>query len=349
MAEGFLESNELRETAKDLFSSYANKPAEISSTQWLATELEDRVVDLGGDELREAADGISSSVNSFNNNLKSIEEAHAKGISNIQWLRQRLSKEDMAKVESATQALAAGNSDIYNALQSGELKFTDDVKVDLEETLKNSGYDDFVISHVMTELSAQADVAGAAGFAYDGNEIADEHIENPEKFHDEFLDSQTGSANDVTMKRIAAASMFIIGRAGKIPGVDKKTPIAFYSNVACLGVESAKTAKQVHDGTITVEEGLDRMAEVTCVVAAEAVTKHFPMLLSKIPKYGPQISVVVGPILSNMDPKIVNEVLYSGYKKIQPMAVSLVKSAIESAKNIKESVKSTVKNLFSLA
>lgn len=117
------EAKEFKKLLSKFIKSYSNKSAGISDKEWLKEQFI-KELDIDEVEAEKMADETVDSINEYDENLKSINESSAKGISKEQWLSNRIS--DAATGVSINQygeylnginnALTSANEHMLNAI-----------------------------------------------------------------------------------------------------------------------------------------------------------------------------------------------------------------------------------------
>lgn len=90
--EGFSEENarELGTIIKDFLSSYAQKPSDVTTRDWLHDKLRQELPDMSEEELKETVDEIIDGVETYDKNLSSLNTARASGTTNEEWMADTL-------------------------------------------------------------------------------------------------------------------------------------------------------------------------------------------------------------------------------------------------------------------
>lgn len=346
--DNILNKNGLANIAKDMFAAYLKKSEGQSASNWLFQELGKQLPEMDDGRIAELQDAIDRGIEDFNSNLQSVETAAENGVNHQQWLREKLASVDTADVELARDMIALGNQGINSALNAGRLRIDQQAVMTIEDSERSEkGYDGFLASQAISELGQQADIAGAGAMALAG---CDENEGLPmvlEPVSDPYLDSITGSEEDIEVKKIASAALAIGARRGTIPFMTEETPIPLITNIACWGIEGAKTAKRLFDGNLNADEAVDRMARVTCSAVADTVLKGISKLAVFIPVVGPVISTTLAPVLSTVGASTAGRVIYEGLKRMKPVATAIVRGAVETVKSVVSGVKNLVSSIFS--
>ena len=338
--------DELKNVAADVRDVYN---ARTEGADWSALAMGKYIDKATDEELQNFSGEISSGVDDFNEKMNSIQQADAQGISTVQWMRDMLIQHaDGVNLEKVEQSLAEGNLNILEAMQNddGVYEVTEESLSQINEQLNEVGYNESAREEIIAGIVRQAEATGA-GAAVLGDTVFQENNEEAVPIDNEMLDSSTGSELDKDIKTMTSTVLKIGACTGKIPFLSSKTPMALITNIACMGVESARTAKMLFDGKIAATQAIDRMAHATCAAtAALLITKVAPRALALLGPWGAMVGTVLTPILAAANPEPLQRVLHQGLEMIKPLAVPIIERTVEFAREKWNTVKTTAKSIL---
>ena len=178
--EGFRteESKGLFSLAKDMISSWMEKPQEKSTAVWLGEEFIQRVGGMTVEAAQELSSSIMDGVDQFTENMNAIEETYRSGGTKETWLQQKLlsvpgaTEEERARYLAEAQvALAAGNNEVYAALhdhgQSADLRLPAEIEERVLDGAGGASWQPIPAQVVAQGVAEQAVLAGVGGAALD--------------------------------------------------------------------------------------------------------------------------------------------------------------------------------------
>lgn len=162
--------------------------------------------------------------------------------------------------------------------------------------------------------------------------------------NEKWLESSLGSADDLNLKKLAAAALIIAKEKGVISEEVVSTGITA-ANIAAEGISRVKTAYQVGIGQLDVYDAADQMIDMAAArlpaVADAAVEKGIDLALVAAMAY-PQARPVV-MLVKSVQPlvtKVSQVAVRVGIKKVATVAKKTVRKVGEAAKSF-------VKKIFS--
>ena len=338
--------------AKDLFESFTKKPSEQTVTDWLGNELEKHLPDVGGTSFKDIATEIGKHIDKFDENMRDVEEAAKNGTSKDVWLRDQLKayakEHGMDKagafIDAASAALAGGNELAMEGLKNPEMKLQlrEDALEAADDIPVGEKYDKFAVGQAIHKMVDQANLAGSAGAAQNaGIELVEQAdiqpVANGNSLGEAMMEAPSGSALDNGMKTLAAGALKIAAHSKWIPFITKKTPISVICDTACYGVESVKTAWKVFTGKMSVKQSVEHMGRVTSAMIGKMCTEGASKAaFASIPIVGPWVGAAVGSVIGKTASDKVGQAVYSGFKKIQPVAEVVATGAYKAAKAVAE-------------
>ena len=172
------ESKGLFSLAKDMISSWMEKPQEKSTMVWLGEEFIQRVGGMTVEAAQELSSSIMDGVDQFTENMNAIEETYRSGGTKETWLQQKLlsasgatEEERACYLAEAQVALAAGNNEVYAALhsaeQSADLRLPAAVEERVPEGAGGASWQPIPAQVAAQGVAEQAVLAGVGGAALD--------------------------------------------------------------------------------------------------------------------------------------------------------------------------------------
>lgn len=340
---GKKEKGSLFSTAKDMLSSWLGRPKEQSTGEWLADKLSDHL----GEGASEIAGTLMGGINSFNENLRQIDEMCKAGGTKEEWLQGKLAdmpaENQQTKGEylsAANTALSIGNTAVQKILQAPnkviELKeAVEDIAGEKTEWNKLS------LKAMTGNLVQQAVLSGVGGGALSAN-CERVEVEGEESLAEDIdpANEPVGSEVDIGLKAVAAGALKVASDKGIIPFLTKKTPLSVISTIACWGMESVRTVGQVFRGQINVAKAVERMGRVSSAAIGDlCVNGVAAKFMAAIPVVGPIVGVTLGESVTKAANNKVTNMLYEGFKKIQPVVTRVAETTYKAINKVVEGVK----------
>ena len=337
------EKESLFNTAKGMLSSWLGRPKEQSTGEWLTDKLSEHI----GAGAAEIAENLMGGINSFNENLRQIDEACKAGSTKEEWLQEKLdampAESEQAKGEylsAANTALAIGNTAAQKILQ-----YPNEI-IELKEIKENivgekTEWNKLSIKAMTGNLVQQAVLSGIGGGALSANS---ERVEsgNGESMAEniDLAEEPIDSEVDVGLKAVAAGALKVASDKGIIPFLTKKTPLAVISTVACWGMESVRTVGQIFRGQISVAKAVERMGRVSSAAIGELCTNGIAAKsIAAIPIIGPIVGVALGESITKAANNKITNIVYEGFKKVQPVITQVAETTYKAVNKMVEDVK----------
>lgn len=329
--------------AKEMLISWVSRPKEQSTGDWLADKLADHIGEGAADIAKNLMDGIER----FNENLRQIDETCQSGGTKEEWLQDKIvqfpASDDTERgkyLSAVNTALSIGNTAACKIIQfpgqSVELK---EPAEEIEGEDKD--WNQLSLKALAHELTGQTILAGVGGGALAAQCDRAEATAGEDIMEEADLSQEpSGSAVDVGFKAVAAGALKVVGDKGLLPFITKKTPLSVISTIACWGMEGVRTAGQVFRGQISVAKAVERMGRVSAAAIGDAcVNGVAAKFLTAIPIIGPLVGGALAEnITQNANSKISNMV-YEGFKKIQPVVTQVAETAYKAVNKVVESVR----------
>ena len=354
--EGFRteESKGLFSVAKEMLSSWMEKPKEKSTVVWLGEEFIQRVGGMTAEAAGELSSSIMDGVDQFTESMSEIDETCRAGGTKEAWLQEKLlsvpgaTEEERARYLAEAQlALAAGNNEVHRALHSPQEVET--LPATIEERVPDGAgggaWQPIPVKVTAQGVAEQAVLAGVGGAALDtGLRYAEGEDGEPLNTGIDLAEEQTGSENDRGIKAVATGALYVAVERGIIPFIKKATPLPVLTNIACWGVESVRTASQVFTGKISVAAAVDRMGRIASAAIGDLCTKGIgARVLTAIPVVGPVLGTAVASAISSQSGKKIASAVYEGFKVIRPVVTKVAEGLHKVATKAVQTVKSGLK------
>lgn len=175
----------------------------------------------------------------------------------------------------------------------------------------------------------------------DNEEVEDDDVK---KLIEEALLSKDNNG----LKTAVAGAIAAAAHKKLIDVLPSYTPPAVAANIASIGLENIKVFAQVEQGTITAEDGIEKIGNTSMVMGFELFWNHYApkgvaVLLRAIPLVGPYIAseAVAKEILSFVEPPV-KAIVVEGAKKIAPVAKDLAVGLFNTSKNAFNLIKETL-------
>lgn len=229
------ESKGLFSLAKDMISSWMEKPQEKSTMVWLGEEFIQRVGGMTVEAAQELSSSIMDGVDQFTENMNAIEETYRSGGTKETWLQQKLlsasgatEEERACYLAEAQVALAAGNNEVYAALHSAEQSADLRLPTAVEERVPNgaggASWQPIPAQVAAQGVAEQAVLAGVGGAALDtGLKYAETQDGEPLNTGIDLGEEPTGSETDRSIKAIATGALYVAVERGIVPFLKKIT------------------------------------------------------------------------------------------------------------------------------
>lgn len=320
-------------TIKEFAESYVKKDKAVDNLTWLAGTLMKSGGVKDNAEAEKIGQDIFSTIDRFTNNLNAIRTS---GKTKEAWLNDFImsntamtDQEKIAYLNQANIALGMGNQIMQNVIQNPNL----DVNAELNKVMQtampvsNIAANPQNMMALNNQLAQQAVFMGTNGVAYpEALEMGLQAGQNaPAIFEENIAEAEDNSPFDNKLKMIASLAIKAGVAAGKIPFLSKALPIEAITNVACVGVESAKNLARVATGKIGVSAAVENIGRASVAAVAGFCSTGLPAkLLMPIPVVGPALSLAVGGYLCTLSGQTIQKHIYAGINKVRGMTKSVV-------------------------
>lgn len=196
-------------------------------------------------------------------------------------------------------------------------------------------------------------IGAAAGVGFD---IVDKLASGQEIDPQKEVETAVKSGGDFMVKTGAAAALKVGSEKGILTLIPKGTPMSTLTNIAYVGVETAKTCAKVSNGEYTLREGIDEI-QTTAVsttagimISTAAAAKVGTALGTVFGPVGTVVGGVVGGAVGYIAGSSVGKAVTKGVHKVRDAITTFVKKAYckikEGAESIKSSIRSRINWLF---
>lgn len=323
--------NVFKQTLKGWVDSYAREKG-TAIDDWVKGKLQEQLGAEAGVTFAELSEGISA----YEQNKQDIQQAYENGSSKEEWLTDRLQNATCELVQRE-------RAEVFSAIQKG---LTENLGIELEQeettapTQEVYALEDKLLSKTTSELIS------ARSMQLSGeDEFID--IEYEEDDYSEFVEQTLQNNEDGDLKKLASGALVTLVKADKIPIIPASTPIRTVAQMACLGVDNAKTLVRVAKKEISLTEGLR-------IITQNTVSTVFGMLsdasgkislmgvLQRIPMLGKPLQIVnkVSNVLTTM---VGTTELRT---KVEAVKQRIMPVAREFTQNFVSRTVSTVRNVF---
>ena len=366
-------AKQLHPLLEKFLSSYGEQAQDPA---WLVNALQNEHPEKTPEEIQNLAQGIRDSVDIWNDNMASLNQACAEGTSKENWLAGRLQE---AAAETPVNEYGADLTKLGTALHAANNSAIAEIEGFPSPNSPSSTATPVPEGSIPAEewTPDQAHSAAAhIGKEVDVHNLAGMVLQNGWKFVDA-LPEKAGfqgikqvadalrSGDDHGVKEAATAALQTGIERGYVPLLPKTTPISVVSGVACYGVEQAKIMLQYAEGDISGQKALELSGRTAIAVIAHPLTKKFEaigarlgqkagmavgaMVSTVLPVLAPVATAVggfIGGVVGKVAGSAIGQTIRKGAEKIVEVAKPVLKAAWEGVKNVGRSIVSGVKNFF---
>ncbi len=352
--------NKLRPVVQQFLTSYAEKPADVQLETWLENELKTSLADRTEKEISKLSHELIEGVKIFQENAQSLERACNNGQTKEEWLKDRLqavAKEKVVDMQEygkylslLNQAMTDSNQAMMEAIQSkgGTIKL--DGASHMLEMPSNIEWNPYNTAALALNIGKHASLAGIGGAALStGFKLGMKAARGEDIKGADVISAALLSGNDQEIKSAAAGALQVGIDRGFIPLLPKNLPASSVSNIACLGIENARTFALLADGKISTIQALENVARGSVAtvsgLSCEGIGATIgASLLSFVPVVGTTVGGIVGGLVGRMAGSKIGQAIHKGIEKIKPVAVSVAKTTWNAVKSTAKAVGGFVKS-----
>ena len=348
---------EIAPTIKEFAESYVKKDKSVDNLTWLMGTLMKSGGVKDNAEAEKVGQEIFSTIGRFTDNLNAIRNTCATGKTKEAWLNEYImsntamtDQEKIAYLNQANFALGMGNQIMQTAIQNPNF----DVNAELNKVMQTATPVSNIAANpknmmaLNNQLAQQAVFMGTNGVAYpEALEIGLQAGQGmPRIFEENIAEAEDNSPFDNKLKMIASLAIKAGVATGKIPFLSKVLPVGAITNIACVGVESAKNLARVATGKIGVSAAVENIGRASVAAVADFCATGLPAkLLMPVPVVGPALSLAVGGYLATLSGQTIQKNIFAGINKVQSAAKSVVKTVGSKFNSLKDFVfGSSIKN-----
>ena len=350
--------------------SYANKPSELQTDDWLCQELQKHLETKSSEEISLIAEEISKGVKEFSTNLDSLNKACENGGTKEAWFAHKLiafARESNIDEQifgrhlyEMDKVLSVSNELIIKALQADKDSILEPKSV-IE--MSNIPFNRLYNSNAALSIAKQASITGIANSALDyGLNLAftAENIKSLKNAH--IIAKAFYSNNDEDIKRAASAALVVAYEKKLLPPIpgdlSAQASIRTLTGITSFGFENVKIFSRLSVGNISSLHALECFARNSIAlftsISCEKIGAGIgASLFSFIPVVGTTVGAVVGGLVGRMIDHKIATTVKKGVKKIQSIAKAVasatwqtVKSVVSTASNAITSVGKAIGSFF---
>lgn len=327
---------------KDLLTSYMQKSKDMELVDWLKSQLKEHLSDNTPDMIDQISSDIISKIDKFNNNLMDMEQYCSQGKTRQDWFYNRI-KENLEGTDinaygnylsQLENGLTVGNQSVIDALQSengGIITLHDVPNNEISNVEQNDEWNKYTLRNVASNIVEQANLAGLGNITMPiGMNLALQatQVMDMPKSDINMKEIELNSAIDTGIKTVATTALEICLNKGKLPFLNKFIPIGLAADVACLGVESVKAIARYANGQASARQTVECLGMATTSALANFISSKVAIsMCSAIPVIGPVLGTTLGALAMSMSSQQIEQCIYSGIQKLQPIAVSMLNTA----------------------
>lgn len=363
------EAAQLAPVMERFMTAYGEDTSENGS-EWLAKTLQAEHPEKSTEEITALADKIRQSVGIWDENMASLNEACAEGISKEEWLSDRL--QDAAAGEPVAEfgnELATAKALLHtaNQLNMGEIEGKSASQTQEQDATTSDEWSNYEAHNVANQLGKEVEVSNLSGMVLrTGWKLAQNLPDNGAFSGIKKVADALQSGNDQEVKTAATAALKSGVEKGLVPLLPKDTSLATISGVACYGVEQAKIMCQFANGDISGRKALEMSGRTAVNLVAHPLTDKFAAMGEAV---GAKIGAAAGKIVGSVFPLVapiastvgsfvggvvgkiagggIGKAIQKGAQKIVDIAKPVLSAAWEGVKSIGSSIIGGVKSLVS--
>lgn len=272
--------NLFKQTLKSWVDSYVTEKG-ASIDDWVKSKLQEHLGAEADATYMELSEGISA----YEKNKRDIQTAYGNGSSKEEWLAEKL--------QNATGELVQKERvEVFSVIQKGlaeNLGIELEPEDDLTPTQEVYALEDKMLAKTTSEL-----ISARAMQLNEDDEFIDAEFEED---YSEFVERALQSNEDDSLKKLASGALVSLVKADKIPIIPAVTPVRTVAQIACLGVDNAKTLVRVAKKEISLTEGLRIITQNTVSAVFEMLSDASGKIslmgvLQRIPMLGKPLQIV---------------------------------------------------------
>lgn len=321
---------------------------------WIADKLEEALPEEGRENALETGKIMVDTIGRINNNIISLDKSIEEGGTRESYLCEAADKilgDSMgtkAKVLTVCASALNGAAEAYD--NGGKFEINGEIK-DYDEMWREDNWNEYKVGDLASNVAQQAGVTALKSLASEITSGIEESMEMGGELGKEQLCAAVGTASDVGVKTAAAGALQIAFKKGYLGDVlPEDTAPSDLASIAVDAVEGVKTAVKVADGTLSVEEGVDRIQRTAVARAVDFIATYGESCGTKIGAlFGPTGAVVgkvVGKALSFCAKTEARQAMIDAGNAICNCARACVKTLAKAAANTFETIKNGFLSIF---
>lgn len=342
--------------------AYIKKSSEVDFEEWLYHELHNYLDDKSDDDIKLLTSQIVQGVDSFSDNLQSLNSAIEHGVSKEDWLIRNLkSFATQNNLDLPTfgnhlikiyRALYGNNQAIVDALQSGSdgvIKITPDNVLN-DKIISDNQWNNLNTSALVIDIAKQTSFNDLANNALStGINLALRSAEAENNSGLAVISKALTSGNDDEIKKTAATALNVAVQRGIFSTIPKDIPVNVLSGISAMGIENTKIFYHAGTGQFSDLQAIDLTARNYIALVSGFSCEKIgagigASVLSFIPVVGTTVGGIVGGLVGRLAGNKITQTIKRGVAKIKSFAVSVAKSTwhtiTSSAKAIGRGIKS---------
>ena len=172
---------------------------------------------------------------------------------------------------------------------------------------------------------------------------------------DELVETALKTGADTSVKVVAAGTLQVAIRKGVIKCFARNTPAGVIANIASVGIENVKVIYKIATGELSLTKGVEQMGRVSVSMVAGLAcfgkgAAIGAAMTGWIPVIGPPLAVVtgcIGGMVGYFAGSKIGETIYNAGVKIASSAKTIAKSAYDTLRDVRSSIRSGIKSLGS--
>lgn len=326
------------------FIAYTEKSPETNFEDWLIHELHNHLDDKSDADIKLLTSQIVQGVDSFSDNLQSLNSAIENGVSKEDWLIHNLkSIAAQTNLELSDfgnhliqiyHALYGTNQAMVDALQSnngGIIKLTADNVLE-EKIIPDNHWNNINTSALIVDIAKQTSFNDLANNALStGINLALNSTEVESNSDFVAISKAFLSGNDAEIKKTASAALNVAIHRGIFPAVPKDIPVNILSSISAMGIENIKIFYHTGTGHFSPLQAIDLTARnyvalISGFSCEKIGTGIGASVLSFIPVVGTTVGGIVGGLVGRFVGNKITQTIKRGVAKVKSFAVSVAKS-----------------------
>lgn len=324
---------------KQILKTWVNEFSEkndVITENFISSKLQEEL----GENALPVKNEILSGIETYERNKSDIQKAIQNGQSKEEWLADKL-QVSTAGLEKNEQikVLASLHENLTSALGIETATNTEQEYFELEGNMLVKSVGELATARVMQVF---------------GEEDAIEGQDFEETEYSEFVEQSLERNTDSDLKKIASAALITLVKKGKIPLIPSATPVNAVVQIACFGIDHAKTIIRIAKREISLTEGLS-------IIARDAISTIFGILggsegkidgiglAKRIPVLGKPlqyINKISDAVLGFVKNGELKEKIHTVKEKIVPVARGFVHNFVHEAVSVVKNVASRIKNFL---